>query len=44
LELGLGALTGRLAGVVVADARTLAGRHLIELETVAGPLLMIARG
>jgi len=41
LELGLSALTGRLIGVVVAGVRTVGDRHVLELETAAGPLFVM---
>jgi hypothetical protein len=43
LEACLGALTGRLAGVVVTAAGTTLSHHVIELLTPAGALLVLER-
>lgn len=43
LEACLGALTGRLSGVVVTRADTTQSHHVIELATPAGTLLVMER-
>lgn len=43
LEACLGALTGRLTGVVVTAAGSTLSHHVIELMTPAGTLLVLER-
>jgi hypothetical protein len=43
LDACLGALTGRVAGVVVASARTTATHHVVELVTPAGTMIALER-
>jgi hypothetical protein len=43
LDACLAALTGRVAGVVVASARTTATHHVVELVTPAGTMIALER-